>query len=220
MKSEIIQLNGFLYAVDKEAPCPKNSWAIFPDTTNGKITKYNPPVKCKWDYGVNGVYNLLVVASSDASLGLPLLPAIEKDNREKIYNIIANNHANHSDDYPMVEASVNEILEVVSANKYTEEDMIRAILRGAAFGQQEKGTFTGLAMTLKEGKAHEILQSLNPIPKAIEIECNKICGMDGEESRQSQGIWDMYGCTQFDTCNCQTKPKLKDGYVIVKQWIW
>lgn len=31
-KYDLINLNSFLYMVDKEAECPKNTWAIFPNT--------------------------------------------------------------------------------------------------------------------------------------------------------------------------------------------
>lgn len=80
-KYDLINLNSFLYMVDKEAECPKNTWAIFPNTRNGVIRDYEgcKATLCKWDYAANGNSNLAIIASNDKSLGLPILPDIEED---------------------------------------------------------------------------------------------------------------------------------------------
>lgn len=85
-----------------------------------------------------------------------------------------------------------------ASKKYTEEDIRKAIVRGASFGFEfVKGTKTGLAMELAEGKVYEIIQSINPVPKEIELEME-----DAFEETQGE-IRGIY-------------PKLKDGYVIIK----
>lgn len=46
-------------------------WAIFPDIKNDVIKNYNLPVKVKYNYASNGLYNFKVIASTNSDLKLP-----------------------------------------------------------------------------------------------------------------------------------------------------
>lgn len=62
-----------LYLVSEEGS-EVDDWTIFTNSSNGKITGFNLPIKAKSPYASNGVYNLKVIATTDKSLSLPLIP--------------------------------------------------------------------------------------------------------------------------------------------------
>jgi hypothetical protein len=77
---EIIPIDDWGVIVAPELPCPAGSWVLFPNTCNGQIKDYTGcmPIKTKWTYATNGVYNLRVVASYGKRLeGLPLITLSE-----------------------------------------------------------------------------------------------------------------------------------------------
>lgn len=77
---DVIQVRDDLaVVVDKDADCPKGSWAVFTHTRNDKIVGYDPPIRCKWDYAANGLYNLRVIATIGVPLkGLPVVKKVKK----------------------------------------------------------------------------------------------------------------------------------------------
>lgn len=200
---DIIHLNGQSYMVDK-AFIAKGDYHWMGKAGARKALN---------DLGIcdEGLANK-VIASTDSSLGLPLLPAVEEDENET--QILDKFDRVHSST-PVGQYEISAFLKGYKAakGKYTEEDMIRAILRGAAFGMQEKGTLTGLAMTLKEGKAYEILQSLNPLPKQVEVECIESCG--GNKCSRHGYLHPDEPCDGGPLI-----PKTVNNIVVVKRWIY
>lgn len=175
---DIVHCNGFMYGVDKKAKCPKGCTAIFPNTKNGIIITYNAPVICKSDYAANGLYNLLVITSNDPSLNLPLLPSVEEVENENILEMAVKALdkldpllKNDETIYRVGLTAWFDAYKAASAKKYTEEDLRRAIYKAAEVGFNfTKGTIGGLNWDLAEGKAYEIIRSLNPLPIAVEVE--------------------------------------------------
>jgi len=67
----------------------KDEWVIFPNTLNGEISNFDDciPQKSEYPYAANGIYNLKIEATTDKSLGLPV---ISDEWMRKVY------HPNHS----------------------------------------------------------------------------------------------------------------------------
>lgn len=119
--------------VDREAPCPKDTWAIFPNTRNGEIRDYDgcSPILCKWDYAANGNSNLHIVATigTERLGGIPVIEEInEIDNIESMFFKefpIPKSHwpTNQKFDY---ESGRIAFIRGYKANtkQYTEEDLV------------------------------------------------------------------------------------------------
>lgn len=216
-KYDIISLNGFMYAVDKEAECPKDSIAIFPDTRNSKITNYNPPIKCKWNYAANGCYNLLVVASNDPSLGLPLLPAV--GNQIFILNdlkkLAEDSFSKAQEEFPIIpnvdvrpfKLGFVKGYKAASSKQYTETQLLSFINNEDNHTEGELGNSCIDVNTLKN-----YLQSLKPTIIAVEVEMKEYA------------YEPIIG--KFPNYEVNPNPRLyrlvvdENNYVKIKQWIW
>ena len=199
MKYEIIHLNGFMYAVDKEADLkPDQHWihpkgVIFPFTD-----VYYKAFTALKEYGKTGV----IVATNDPSLNLPLLPVVEEESyviRELADKILdkylphyyytpvypKNSQSIHDDDCERcryddrVISAMEEIYRVAaSAKQFTEEDMRKAIelAREIKDGKDvfELEGILGLTEICTHNmnvlSADKIIQSLRPKPIAVELE--------------------------------------------------
>lgn len=78
-EEDIVKANGYfkaepyhLYFLSNEGS-DEGEWTVFTDVLNETIEAYNRPTIAKYDYAQNGLYNFKVVASSDSTLGLPLI---------------------------------------------------------------------------------------------------------------------------------------------------
>lgn len=54
----------------------KGEWTLFGNSLNGELKDFigGKPIKAKYDYGSNGIYNFKIEATTDKSLGLPIIP--------------------------------------------------------------------------------------------------------------------------------------------------
>lgn len=173
-KYDIIHLNGFMYAVEKYTFVDIGEVGLAKTKDNsiliGKISR-------KLGAGLSEINSVpchrpaKVIATNDPSLGLPLLPEIEEDinnifekasksnlfENDLIYNI-----GNKPEAYYIAKRIFIEGYKAASAKKYTEEDLRKAFLEG---WNHEDGGEKLLTHTWQE-----LLQSLNPLPIAVEIE--------------------------------------------------
>ena len=168
---KIIRINDFIYAIDPKAECPKGSWITFTETKDGAIIAYLQPIKSTLDYAANGLYNFLVVASSDKSLGLPLLPEVEEidvdlfswvEAKQIFFDKIGRNPILENDNDLLIVSSVQEGYKAALVNKFTKENMWRSYVRGFQANEEKKNP-------LEDFK--DVLQNVSSKPPiAVEVE--------------------------------------------------
>jgi len=164
---DLIHLNNHIYMVDKDKILTIGTKYI-DDTDAIREAVIDDPEywKARSDYNK-------ILASTDKSLGLPLLPNIKENIEQLAIEIIRrrggwehlfiNNKLIHK--APPVPTGfwrdVNNIIEgykAASAKKYTEEDMREAYNFGVSAAQETHLPF------------EDIIQSLNPLPIKVEVE--------------------------------------------------
>jgi hypothetical protein len=171
MKFELIYLNGFAYAVDKEnqrPPC-KDGAICFAHKTK-------PCDSCGRYQGWP------IIATTDPSLNLPLLPAVEEDNvfnciltatREKgwKYYYTDDNGLNQHSKFFKIESEcrAEAKTKIASPKQFTEEDIRKAFKSGINWGRADVGEFYGGAEN-ERPDCDEYIQSLKPKPVAVDIE--------------------------------------------------
>ncbi len=170
---EIIAITDGYAVIDKESPCPKDTWAIFPNTRNGEIKDFEgcEPVLCKSDYAINGVYNLHIVASIGVKIeGVPLIEI--PDDVDKVYPVrIIRNTLGDGSFADAHELQRKLWLEGYNANtkQYSEEDMIACNVAYNKYIQKlTNGVPNFSAWVKNEGK--EFLKSLQKVPISVELE--------------------------------------------------
>lgn len=234
----IIHLNGFIYMVDeKEIPYNPNGG------TNGLFIclseieqnkqhgvklgdeKYCSPL-------VTNVGNCsacrIILASNDPSLGLPLLPDIEEDIEQlalSIYPEIKHlTQASNTDIEKQISKRIGFVkgYKAAKAKGYTEEDMKDIVL--CAPDKQcvdEAGSF--------ENWFKRYLQSLNPLPIAVEVEMDidNPCPKCGKDNTHGNYDYSKPNTPLIDTlCNeCGTVflpiPKVDENNIIqIVKWIY
>lgn len=73
----------------------KGEWTLFGNSLNGELKDFigGKPIKAKYDYGSNGIYNFKIEATTDKSLDLPPIPNsfieeyVQKEGKIKEVNI-------------------------------------------------------------------------------------------------------------------------------------
>jgi len=200
---DIIYLSdGYMYGIDKEDSGKSNDTII---DIVGRL--WVNMEECFHKAALNqGCWK--VHFTNNPSLGLPLLPDIEKNLKQELYNIIAGDWARHEDDYPYIKQTVEQCYKAASAkNKYTGEDMRNAHMTGsiAALNWSKAGIeeeFNHLT------RAEDYIQSLSPkLPIAVEVEMEI----------DSDNAWN-YNPERGE--NWHYKLQLNGNQVIVKQWIY
>lgn len=166
----LIHLNGFVYAVDedKKKDHSKGSWVY---ESNNTVPIY------QFSYDMEDYPLQRVIMTNDPSIGLPLLPAIAEPISYKGFNevwagMIAEvrnplTRMQMMQFTEKVKAIWNGGYKAAKAKKYSEEDMLEAVV----FGQQQSllGKAITSTDTTKE-KFDKFLQSLNPLPITVEVE--------------------------------------------------
>lgn len=180
-----------MYAVDKDNIVEKGPRML--------------PISSLEDYGY------LIIATTDPSLGLPLLPVVEEDVEElakkaqhdftwgksKAFDLGFSYSGMMSNGYLH---GWKDGYKATSAKKYTEEDLRKAFLAGESveFWRQKGG---------KEYPSIErYIQSLNPKPIQVEIETEEV------ELPCPDGI---EGC---EVLHLEERPVIENGYVKVIRW--
>jgi hypothetical protein len=198
---ELIHLNGQMYMVDG-IPSLTGEWYI--DDTDA----IRQSVTDNTEYWLKREGYKKIVATKDPSLGLPLLPEIEEDisveavlEGQKVYT------AWDRDDNSMTalggyQRGYKVGYKAAKAKQYTEEDLRYAYNTGRMFGQWEAPNST---LESKPSTINELLQSLKPLPIAVEVEM---------ESNPDNGNPAFGGYDVPDTI------KIENGYVKVRRWIW
>lgn len=183
---DIVHLNEHMYAVDKKQHIEEGIRFL--------------PIIGEGDYGHP------IIATTDTSLGLPLLPEIETKNIESLalkqYPIIKNKDVDGdwNDSNSVIRKGFIKGYKAASAKKYTEEQVRNAILKAWDKSEDTKNI-------------DEIIQSLNTKPIQVEVEMDYLCNV-------KRGSCD---CSEQDI-DCQSKSLqpvvFHEGYVKVKQWIY
>jgi hypothetical protein len=219
---ELIHLNGQMYMVDKGKP-------ILHDFTDGwYVIEGNEiwPIKLwKWSDNVgnfetkdgapcqySGSTFFKVVATTDPSLGLPLLPDIEED----VASMLLKRLAELGFPKMKTEEIHNWSSQIVAAKakQYTKEDMWDA----ARFGYDTANNNAddeGTQMTGEEFQA--FLQKLRPLPIAVEVEMVYPTRGKVEEALKDNPNWIVNG---INTIDIELKPVVENGYVKVRRWIY
>jgi hypothetical protein len=131
-KYPIIQVDGGFLMIDKKAECLKDTFAIFPNTINGKIKDFEGclPVLCNSNYAANEVYNLHIVAHTCiGSLKNSNLPLFEMPNDPMVLarKAAVMNNYDFQPKYNEFIKSLNKYpisAEVEMENKYDETEII------------------------------------------------------------------------------------------------
>lgn len=143
------------------------------------------------DYGMADDCCWIVLASNDPSLSeLPKLPPIEEDVDSISEKILGKGLTG-----TIYESYWLAGYKAASKKKYTEEDIHKLFINMLDSLVKEPT----VRYTWKTAK--EFLKSLNPLPKQVEVE------MDSK-------------ILQFQPAKIEYFPKLTDGFVTVKQWIY
>lgn len=198
----LIHLNGESYMVDKESG-RKTTIDYITDGEQVKLpanqTELDSPMWFK------------ILATTDKSLSLPLLPSIEED----VISLAENA-------YPYITVPDKEItashnakqdtrriawIQGYKANKkkWTDEDMRNAMrsMRGYDFKHISDATFDDLM------EAH--MNHIKPQPIAVEVEMEKKCEAELVNCSFGRG----------KDCDCEIVPKVdQNNFVIVKRWIF
>lgn len=182
----IISLNGEMYMVDPKAHIKKGEWYIF--SFDGVVQLYNQANE-------QSEYYFKIIATTDKSLGLSLLPSIE----DEMYMGLKTRPGMLGLDEKEHEAFLSGYRLAASKKQYTEEDMRQAYAEGI-LNQQKRSLYGNFEQFINS------LESLKPIPTAIEVEMYE----DTDNGNPAFGGYD-----------CPNVPKVdKQNYIIVKKWIY
>lgn len=206
MVKDIIHLNNYMYVVDKKAKIAKGEWYIFQfkDTTQ----LYN-------EANEQSEYYFKVIASTDPSLGLSLLPQIEEAEFSIVDKLVKM--------FPSQPLSGDKIAgfilgyKAAKAKKYTEENMRNAIKMAkqcVAYSEAANGKeWTEVEFYHEED---EIIKSFNPLPIAVEVE------MEYEfKNTPDQQQWQEMSHSEKMEYAVPTVPKVdKNNIIQVKRWIY
>lgn len=143
-----------------------------------------------------GVFHIL--AATDKSLGLPLLPAVGEDLNSLSRLAFSNYKKLHGEFHDHFIVGFEECYKA-NTKKYTEEDMKKAFNEGGYYG--------GKSDTTRNNIFDELLQSLNPKPKQVEV------------YTESHNIGGGFGLAHFQPLQTTIKPMVVNGFVQVKRWI-
>ena len=177
-----------MYMVDKSTDKPPlNVWIWQINLSNNNVMK-----------NVNGLHACWqIIASTDPSLGLPLLPPIEEKIDYKGFNevwikfIHSIPPLNRTNVVQFTDEAKNiwkEGYKAAKAKRYSEEDLEKAlVMKNMGYGKEF------------------IIQSLNPLPKQVEVEMEDFCDYEGEELWEITPDWRL---------------KLKNNIIQVIRWIY
>lgn len=223
----IIKLGEHLYGVDKDADTLnqiiiQEKWDVGDGTIIGGeigrriINDKNPEMFPDYYNLVSGPdfdkiignakkdHTWRVIATTDKSLNLPLLPPIEEDIDESLEQLLGRSKKWYYED------TWNNIkfgYKLASKKKYSEEDLLKYMEFRMLYWKEsiKKAEFKNHEhpFEAQEKAIHErAIQSLKPTPIAIEIEMNS---------------WFKNG---HDGKIVVTTPKAKDGFMSIKQYIY
>lgn len=201
MKYPIINLNGFLYAVDREVKLGPNDQFLF----------------------IEG--SPKIIATNDTSLGLPLLPAIE-ENIEAEFNkweeslpkelrqVMSDFAMEHT--YPVrgaLRVAFTKSYKAAKAKQYSAEDMRKAYREG--FGYRYYANTVGSKVNTPYKSEDEFIQSLTPKLIAVELEMNG-GELKGFVQNKNNPIVQAFS-PHREPYTIKVDEK---GFVIVKQWYY
>lgn len=169
---DIIHLGEHSYVVDKEAEIKEGNWTFYIGVENEpetykvfkikKITERGTSAHTKFMVTGDGrTCDNKVIASSDPSLSLPLLPAIEENN-SSLEDIIAeimprfNTYSKSN-----VRFLVTAGYKAAKLKKYTEENIKKTYVKGWIDGSNDDTS---------DVECEKLLESLTPLPVQVEVE--------------------------------------------------
>lgn len=196
-KYDIISLNNHLYMVDG-TDIKEGEWGVFKAFGDAKVKK-------AFSDSVSGIYRK-ILASTDTTLGLPLLPKVEEETDwEYAFSVVfpaIKNVAKHDADN--LKDGFMEGYKAASVKKYTEEDIIKLL--------KYIREYEDFYQLVDEELLHIFVPSytkehLTPKPIAVEVEIEDWRG-DGEDPEIGNHRKDLIF------------PKTKDNIVVIKKWIY
>lgn len=166
-----------------------------------------------------------ILASTDTTLGLPLLPKVEEEDilskAEEIYpyveshviKAVAHNAGQDSRRIAWVRG-----YKAASVKKYTEEDMREAFIEGTNHGARyqqliDNDDFVDADEMSIDKDFEKLIQSLTPKPIAVEVEMLEYLSDFEYEAIES-------GQLDYRKATVLTKPKTKDNMVVIRRWIY
>lgn len=189
MRKDIIHLNGHMHVIDNESKLMPG------DVTLGLMGK--------------------IIATTDPSLGLPLLPAIEENTLQQLVDELpvdwlgtgglGSNPDKEAEDW---KKRWDVAYKAAKAKQYTEEDMRKAFIAGRKF--QQGGKSAKEQPERNEPDFTDFIQYLNPKPVAVELEMKDIGGEEWMgDNENGEPFW-----------NEILIPRVENGFVKVKQWYY
>lgn len=196
---DLVHLNNQMYMVDKEAE--KQGYVIYADNQIYYLYGSGIWTKSRFEEGAkllhtfsNDIAYTKIIATTDSSLNLSLLPQIEKSIHDQML-----------DEYPdfiyLSSEKFNEALTnytAAKAKKYTKEDMF-------AFG-----TMCGIEKLRTSDQVKEALKLFNPLPKQVEVFIEK------------HNIGGGFGLAHNQPLQSIEKPMVSypQNIVQIKRWIY
>lgn len=176
---DIISLNGEMYMVDDSKDWDSRGSRIYRNMIGGTcVFKEEGYVSFKslneevYDiYPKNEKHLKNIVASTDKSLGLPLLPEIKEEEWDKNRQVAFSKFLSENQDVKLDTGSklklFNAGYKAASSKEYTEEDMENAYDNGANFALKRRNDcFTDVF----EAEKQKYIKSLTPPPIQVEVE--------------------------------------------------
>lgn len=211
----IIPLNGEMYMVDNNYPIGGKYVALserngpqFGEIREFKNHHINGSWNTNWYYPKVPIGTFHIVATTDKKLGLPLLPSIEEVISYRGFNeawngvlsTIQNTWTRHA-----IFQFTNKVKDVWKAGykagskkQYTDKDIWFVLHE--VLGR-------GLNMVDDSTQILEIIQSLKPIPTAVEVETD-------------EEVWTGQGSEITENKNFGKPLVDKQGFIIFKRWIY
>jgi len=194
----IVSFNNELHMIDNDAPFGDNVY--YYDTKQEQVRHGS-------NNHATGGYKKKIEATTDKSLGLPLLPAMdEEDNNDFISDVWCHIVSDFSHN-----SFVHAAKAILKANtkKYTEEDIKNAYENGMIDGRAL--TKTGLDWlqfnNQIESKTQKYLKSLSKVPIAVEVETSSSTFTTHGRGEDMKNVTEWY-------------PKIENGFIKVIRWIY
>lgn len=203
-KYDITHLNNKMYVIEKNPVFRMEDYYIDDTFTIRKVVVDEP------EYWARRSDYAKIIASSDPSLGLPLVPPIE-DDESKLAHDDFKHMGYKSGETDFVVGFVRGY-RATTTKKYTEEDMEKAFEAGRNYGFVECGEGFGVMWEGKSENKPKPFEKWAPffkLPKQVEVDMVYHFG----------GAVDC-GDPDLDDYDYYTLRLTKDNYISVKRWIY
>jgi hypothetical protein len=210
-KLDIINLDGYLYAVDKKANILYPDWFIncmFDD--NFKLEQCEDIDYANFHPRPALAQYKVIVSNSLSLTDIPQLPSVKRD----IEQLASKWSLDNADETMATNSALNKGFiagyKAAQSKQFTAEDIKNAMYEMSGYDIRR------LNNEEINNIVNKYLQSLQPVPKAVVLEMTTYC--DGTTMQEDMNC----PCHEMDGNSCiYGKPKVdSNGFVIVRRWVW